>query len=829
MGIPVITLGGALPALLGVGLTAACAAVIRKDSWPALGRLAGALGISAGGYLVLFAILVGSWKLAPQPAARAPVAPTPIAATPVAKPVPIAAPPVAEPANPPPPISADRGPPSGVGQLPAETLTRLKNATVFIKVDTDQFSGSGSGFLMRAEGDARYVVTNDHVVHPKSDRILEGPPGRLQPKVFKNARVTVVFQSGTKEERSVPAQVLASDPSRDLALLEVNGIGEHIRPIDQSEKAELLETMPVYIFGFPFGGKLSLKEGNPTITINKGSVSSLRENEFGQLTAVQIDGAINPGNSGGPVVDEHGRLVGVAAATIRGAGIGMAIAPEELTRMLQGRIGSINLQRPTTTEGLAEVGVEIELIDPRSRIRSAFLLYSTATAPAPLLSPHRDGAFDPMPAATRLEMGITGQKAKGVLQASLGGQPPVVINFQGGYVDGEGHTHYTQVHSFRPDADNNSAVAHSPSGRLASPLSPLLPPPPLVARAPVARPPAPRPLRPLEGVTPKIQATNQSLDAMPFSVGDLQVTPIEIDAGKMPRCLCWSSDGAAFFSLEPNTGVVRRVRFPGLIEERRLQTGRIGSWLSPSREGLLLALPDLQEVWVLDERTLETKSRISAPSVDRVVSSPSLSVAFAVSGRKLNQPSFLSVLDLKRGRVYRQYLSQDLSKQPIGFDLAAATPDGKYLFGMGGIEQLHRFRISGDKLVYEESSPRIAQNGQAIEVSPDSRYVCLPSGGGNYGTSYGTFLYSVTDLHNPALTIQSGAYPRALGFDPKKELLFSQDFRHQLIVFTLGGIKQAEYELAGGGQVKQLLPSPRGGKLLVLTEHKLYLASLPEM
>src|SRR5438552_13879343 len=106
--------------------------------------------------------------------------------------------------------------------------------------------------------------------------------------------------------------------------------------------------MPVFILGFPFGEPLSRKVGNPGITINKGAVSSLRENDYGQMKAVQIDGAINPGNSGGPVVDEDGRLVGISVATIRGTGIGIAIAPDELARMFGGRVGGITLKpRPT--------------------------------------------------------------------------------------------------------------------------------------------------------------------------------------------------------------------------------------------------------------------------------------------------------------------------------------------------------------------------------------------------------------------------------------------------------------------------------------------------
>src|SRR5207248_2614110 len=145
-------------------------------------------------------------------------------------------------------------------------------------------------------------------------RVRRGRTTGLHVRVVKykaqGARISAVFNSGTREERVLPAEVLATDESRDLAVLRVKGSGGWPRPITLDEKVKPVETMQVYILGFPFGEALALRKGNPGITINKGSVSSLRENEYGQMQAVQIDGAINPGNSGGPVVDEDGNLVG---------------------------------------------------------------------------------------------------------------------------------------------------------------------------------------------------------------------------------------------------------------------------------------------------------------------------------------------------------------------------------------------------------------------------------------------------------------------------------------------------------------------------------------
>jgi S1-C subfamily serine protease len=230
------------------------------------------------------------------------------------------------------------------GQLSTRVLKNLKGATVFIKVEAgEEFSASGSGFLVQAQGNTGYIVTNHHVINPHAEllkpiRSRNGNNTQVVVKIqIKNAAVTAVFFSGTPEERSLAARVVTTDESRDLAILRVTGLPNWPRPITLQERAHLVETMPVYILGFPFGEQLAFKRGNPAITVNKGSVSSLRQDDYGQMKAVQIDGAINPGNSGGPVVDASGHLVGISVATIKGAGIGLAIAPEELEQLFATR------------------------------------------------------------------------------------------------------------------------------------------------------------------------------------------------------------------------------------------------------------------------------------------------------------------------------------------------------------------------------------------------------------------------------------------------------------------------------------------------------------
>jgi DNA-binding beta-propeller fold protein YncE len=308
------------------------------------------------------------------------------------------------------------------------------------------------------------------------------------------------------------------------------------------------------------------------------------------------------------------------------------------------------------------------------------------------------------------------------------------------------------------------------------------------------------------------------------TLDNVSLTEVKIHAGPIKRHVLWAPDGQSFYVVEWHTGTVRKIAVDGLKEVQKAQLQTPCSWMTMSAEGLVVAANQVGQVYVVDPATLAVKRIIPAPGVRQVASAPTTSVAVAWPGGPGSGANELAVLDLKKGERVRQYNLRDLAMTPLGFEEPTMTPDGKYLFTRGGIEQLHRFKVEGDTLHYEQSSPRIAQNGQAIEVSPDGKWVALPSGGGNYGAtpSYSTFVYSVTDLSNPALTINGGAFPRAVGFDPKRGYIYANNHTNPLMIFTSKGQKLKECTLPGTGNAREFVPHPDGGKLLLLTDMKLY-------
>lgn len=162
--------------------------------------------------------------------------------------------------------------------------------------------GLGSGVIIDAS--RGWIVTNSHVVAGSE-----------------------VVEIGLQDGRRGRARVLASDPARDLALLETD-----LRPLREAP----MSTRP------PQVGQLVVAIGNPLgleSTVTAGVISATGRSlasHFGEMTdLIQTDASINPGNSGGPLVDSAGQVVGINTAVVSGAqGIGFAIPAQTVRHFL---------------------------------------------------------------------------------------------------------------------------------------------------------------------------------------------------------------------------------------------------------------------------------------------------------------------------------------------------------------------------------------------------------------------------------------------------------------------------------------------------------------
>lgn len=169
-------------------------------------------------------------------------------------------------------------------------------------------TGAGSGFFWDDQG---HVVTNYHVI-----READG--------------ATVTLTDGREYE----ASLIGAAPEFDLAVLKIENDGERFRPIHRGQDQHLRVGQKVFAIGNPFGFDNTLTTG-----IISGLDRKIRSQAGLPIeNVIQTDAAINPGNSGGPLLDSHGRLIGVNTAIYSpsgaSAGIGFSVPVSTVSEVI---------------------------------------------------------------------------------------------------------------------------------------------------------------------------------------------------------------------------------------------------------------------------------------------------------------------------------------------------------------------------------------------------------------------------------------------------------------------------------------------------------------
>ena len=190
----------------------------------------------------------------------------------------------------------------------------------------------GSGVIVDPSG---LVVTNYHVIE-----------GASQVKV------------ALADKREFDADIVLKDQRSDLAVLRIKDAHERFAVLEFGNSDELEVGDVVLAIGDPFGvGQ----------TVTHGIVSAVARTQVGisdYRFFIQTDAAINPGNSGGPLVDMHGRLVGINSAIYSRSGgsqgIGFAI-PVNMVRVVvaSAKSGGAAVKRPWLGAKLQEVTPDI--------------------------------------------------------------------------------------------------------------------------------------------------------------------------------------------------------------------------------------------------------------------------------------------------------------------------------------------------------------------------------------------------------------------------------------------------------------------------------------
>jgi hypothetical protein len=94
---------------------------------------------------------------------------------------------------------------------------------------------------------------------------------------------------------------------------------------------------------------------------------------------------------------------------------------------------------------------------------------------------------------------------------------------------------------------------------------------------------------------------------------------------------------------------------------------------------------------------------------------------------------------------------------------------------------------------------------------------------------YATYVFKVTDLQTPVMTIQSGPAPRLLAFDFPARQIYAQNNQKQLIVYSPSGdkIKDYVFNKDKDATTEKFLVHPSGRSLMILTGGGLEWVTLP--
>lgn len=167
--------------------------------------------------------------------------------------------------------------------------------------------GQGSGFLISADGE---ILTNHHVVGDAD-------------------KITVTLNDG----REFEAERVGTDASSEVAVIRIKGENFPFLELGNSDKLNVGEW--VLAIGNPFG---------LNATVTAGIVSAKGRSNIGIADYedfIQTDAAINPGNSGGPLLNIHGKVIGINTAIYSRSGgymgIGFAI-PVNMARQIRDQL-----------------------------------------------------------------------------------------------------------------------------------------------------------------------------------------------------------------------------------------------------------------------------------------------------------------------------------------------------------------------------------------------------------------------------------------------------------------------------------------------------------
>jgi tetratricopeptide (TPR) repeat protein len=183
-----------------------------------------------------------------------------------------------------------------------EVYNELLLATVWVRHDR----GAGTGWIYDKE--KGLIITNHHVVAGIEEV-------KLFPPKFEDGELITNAEEYLKFTRPIIGKVVDSHIAQDLALIQVKTpLPEYTKQLRIADKSATAADRVHVVGGMPEHSQGVFVYANGHVR----QVAKGRNSTGGHIWFVQTTVPINRGNSGGAIVDDYGRLVGVASTFWKG-------------------------------------------------------------------------------------------------------------------------------------------------------------------------------------------------------------------------------------------------------------------------------------------------------------------------------------------------------------------------------------------------------------------------------------------------------------------------------------------------------------------------------
>jgi S1-C subfamily serine protease len=345
-----------------------------------------------------------------------------------------------------------------------QAIDNAKQSTVLIKVTSSTNDvREGTGFIFKKLGDTAFIATGSPLIEGASSDVP----------------IFVVMNSGTKNEQTVSAEVLAIDRDCNLAIVSIIAPEQNALISIDNVSFGTVKTR-LLVFGFSLENEVPNSETNPSVIVSKCSISNIRIH-LDSTRTFRFNPPIDLGNAGGAIIDSDGNLVGIVGVDFSlptRHQIALAVPIQRLIELVNGKIEHVAVKNVQKQEGKLHVHINYDILDPFHNIQEIRIAFGSASGKClnDIITKRLvHGYWEAL--SQEIKMKIANghwARQKGQTTLIVPENDPSSWFIQPGFVSVDGSIHSMQVQMrFNPKGSSHYVLNHKPG----YPFNDLKPPP----------------------------------------------------------------------------------------------------------------------------------------------------------------------------------------------------------------------------------------------------------------------------------------------------------------------------------------------------------------